>query len=141
MIKKLFITLLLVLTFAVPAMADGPFMVDAAYDAAINYFDIADEVCVGPNYTYGSLVWKASITGADLSAVNGAVDGRALQIAAQSENASGSDTCDTMYLYDVGTTTVLFYWPITEIAVTSGETYAFKTTTTPGLFKDIITTP
>jgi len=137
---KRFIFMALLLMFDVPAFADGPVCVDAAYDAAIAYFEIADRVFVGTDGTYANKLGEVTIDGADLSAVNALTDGRSLQITAQDIVASGTGTADTMGLYDVGTTTVLAYWPTTEQPMESGSTYSFGIIV-PITFRDITVTP
>lgn len=136
--KKIFTLFLLM--FAVPAYADGPVCVDAVYDAAIAYFETADRVFVGTDGTYAAKLGEATIDGDDISVVDGTTDGRALRIEAQEITASGSGTADTMGIYDVDTTTVYAYWPITSKALVSGQTYSFGTID-PITIRDVTTTP
>jgi len=137
--KKIILILALIF-FASPALADGPVCVDAVYDAALAYFENADRIFIGPNYQYGSKLGEVTIDGDDVSPVNGGTDGRALQIEAQSITASGTGTADTMGIYDVDTTTVWAYWPITEKSITSGAVYTFATAS-PITIRDITETP
>lgn len=134
------ISILFLLLFATTVYADGPVVVDAIYDLAIAGFESADRVFVGTDGTYANKLGEVTIDAADVSAVNGTVDGRALQIETQEITASGSGTADTMGIYDVDTTTVLAYWPITSKVLTSGQTYSFGAVI-PITIRDVTTTP
>jgi len=140
--KKIFTLFLLMIALLCSplAHADGPVVVDAIYDLAIAGFESADRIFVGTDGTYANRLGEVTIDGDDLSAVDGSVDGRALRVATQEITASGNGTADTMGIYDVDTTTVLAYWPITSKVLASGQTYSFAQID-PITIRDVTTTP
>ena len=134
MIKKLFLTLILVLMLAVPvvpAFADGPVLVDAYKDTMLEVVaDICETLYISTDNTIannaGSVTLTEGIAGADYVIADGVTDGRELNVTVQTIPCDDSVTVDTWILTNGAV--VVAYGPLTSKAVTSGQNYNFPET-------------
>jgi hypothetical protein len=129
--KKLFVLVLCLFIIPSLAFADGPYLVDAAKDAALAYVaDACETFFVGTDGTYANRLGSVAVTvgagNGDYTIQDGATEGRSLSILTQSITASGNGTADTWGLYDADTTTVMAYGNLTSgVVMETSAIYEF----------------